>query len=115
MLAQVAELQGFPVISLSVDESSTDQVREIATMPDDVVCVSALPPFALLHASRLSRVLRAQLANRKIIVGVWTSSALGQGTENRVERAFAGPVVTSLAQALEELGGVVDIEKLMNA
>ena len=37
----------------------------------DTVCISALPPFALLHARELYRKIRTQMPNVKIIIGLW--------------------------------------------
>lgn len=44
------------------------QVKEFAP---EIVCISALPPFALLHARDLYRKVRASAPKAHVIVGLW--------------------------------------------
>ncbi len=69
MLAQIAEMEGYPVVSLPLTGDPAELIRAIVVQPGDVVCVSSLPPFALLHARKLSKSLREHFTEAKIIVG----------------------------------------------
>jgi predicted PurR-regulated permease PerM len=110
MLSQVLERAGFPVICLPVTDSVADAVTAVAGIlpePGDLVCVSALPPFALLKARTLSKQLHARFPELKIIVGLWNFS----GSESAAERfgkALVHTVVTTLADALAEIQAFAD-------
>ena len=106
MLSQVVERAGYPVVSLPVKDSPSDAVKEMAAIspqPGDVVCISALPPFALLNARTMSKRLRSQFPDLKIVVGLWNFSRDGSAAGERFGKEFADAVVTTLAEALEQI------------
>jgi predicted PurR-regulated permease PerM len=111
MLSQVVERVGYPVVSLPVTSSPSDAVKEIAAIspqPGDVVCLSALPPFALLNARTMSKRLRSQFPDLKIVVGLWNFSGGGSAAGERFGKAFVDTVVTTLAEALDQIGKFAD-------
>jgi hypothetical protein len=100
MLSQLLELGGCVALSFPVDPDLLELVLVLEPSADDVICISALPPFAFSHAKTLSRQLRARCPRTKIVVGVW-------GFAGEIERAlelFQVPrpdhLVTTLEQAL---------------
>jgi predicted PurR-regulated permease PerM len=100
MLSQLLELGGCVALSFPVDPDLLELVLVLEPSADDVICISALPPFAFSHAKTLSRQLRARCPRTKIVVGVW-------GFTGEIERAlelFQVPrpehLVTTLEQAL---------------
>ena len=102
MLSQVLERAGFPVICLPVSESAADAVTAIAAIvrePGDIVCISALPPFALLKARTLSKQLQIRFPDLRVIVGLWNYTG-NQSVTERFGKAFSHTVVTTLADAL---------------
>jgi hypothetical protein len=102
MLAQLLEAAGVPVVSLPVTGTPTAMLEELSIRPDDIVCISALPPFAVLNARALSKKLRTRFPCSKFLVGLWNSVS-DPKMEERIEKAFPGEVVTTLAAALEEI------------
>ena len=71
MLAQLLQQRGCAAWDLKLDGSSTgseEDLRAIEGYRPDVVCISALPPFAVLHARTVSKRLRARFPDLKIIV-----------------------------------------------
>ena len=104
MLSQLLEGLGYATVSLPVVTSPADVLDTLAQDPGDVVCVSALPPFALINARSLSKTLRARFPELRIVVGLWGFSGGGVRTEDRLAKAFAVDVVTTLAQAVETIG-----------
>jgi predicted PurR-regulated permease PerM len=70
MLAQLLERAGYQAQAIPIGTTAEmlAQVREAAP---DIVCISALPPFALLHARDLYKRVRANVPNAKVIVGLW--------------------------------------------
>jgi hypothetical protein len=78
---------------------------ELCTGPNDVICISALPPFAVLNARSLSKKLSARLPNAKILVGLWNSGG-DRAAEKRIDKVVSGDVITTLAQAVEQIGNM---------
>ena len=69
----------------------------------DLVCISALPPFALLHVRSLTKQLRRSFPKLRIVVCLWNFSGGGVQAEERLEAAFSVEVVTTLEQAMERI------------
>jgi len=103
MLAQVLELAGHPTISFPVLSSPADILEALSGHPGDLVCISALPPFALMKARSLSKQLRARFPELRIVIGLWHFSGGGANADERLGRAFTVDVVTTLAQAVERV------------
>src|SRR6266404_4082766 len=55
MLAQLLEQAGCTAVSFPLDSSTEHMLSLMAPEPDDVFCVSALPPFAFARAKNLCR------------------------------------------------------------
>jgi predicted PurR-regulated permease PerM len=103
MLAQVLEQAGYPAIALPSAGATMD--------PGDVVCICAVPPFALLHARTLSKQLRARFPDVKILVGIWSPpDANGDRIKERLSKALSDTVVTTLKEALTELDAITESE-----
>jgi len=67
-----------------------------------VVCVSAMPPSAVMHARHLCKRICAKFPDLPIVVGVWKSNNRTQAIE-RIRSCGTEQVVTSLTQAMEQL------------
>jgi hypothetical protein len=104
MLAQLLELGGCVALSFPVDADLLHLVQLLEPSVDDVICISALPPFAFSHAKNLSRQLRARFPRTKVVVGVWGFA----GETDRALERFQPPrpdhLVTTLQQALTAIG-----------
>jgi predicted PurR-regulated permease PerM len=100
MLAHTLQSIDIQSICLPVEHSNGDALEHLSVGAGDVVCISALPPFALLSARTLSKKLRQRFPHLAIMVGLWGSSDEGDYME-RLQNAFDVEVVTSIAQALD--------------
>jgi predicted PurR-regulated permease PerM len=103
MLTQILELAGYTAALLPIPRSPGDALDLLSRQECDVVCISALPPFALLHVRSLTKQLRRSFPNLRIVVGLWNFSGGGPQAEERLETAFSVEVVTTLAQAMERI------------
>jgi predicted PurR-regulated permease PerM len=103
MLAQLLEMAGYATMSLPVLTFPADVFEDLSIQESDIVCISALPPFALMNARSLSKRLRVSFPKLRIVVGLWNFSGGGVKAEERLEAAFAVEVVTTLAQAVERI------------
>jgi hypothetical protein len=106
MLAQLLEELNIPAITLPPGAAPEDALNEISTEPNDVVCISAVPPFALLNARSLSKKLSVRFPHLRILVGLW-NSVQDAAAEQRIEKAVPGEVVRTLAQAVERIRSLV--------
>jgi predicted PurR-regulated permease PerM len=106
MLSQLVEQAGHPTISLPLTGSTMEIFDVLDSQEGDVVCICALPPFALLHARTLSKQLRSRFPNLNILIGIWSASdANSDRLKERLAKALPDPVVTTLKEALNALGG----------
>ncbi|HTS35278.1 MAG TPA: AI-2E family transporter [Candidatus Solibacter sp.] len=103
MLAQLLERAGHGVISLPMESSLEEILRHLPPEPQDVICISALPPCAFAQAASLCQRVRLHLPEIKILAGMWGFS----GELGRAEQRFVGArpdaIVSSLAQAVEQI------------
>lgn len=92
MLAQVLEAKGRVVQTVAVTSLAAKMDEPVDQRIADVVCISATPPAAVMHARYLCRRLRDRLSNVKLVVGLWES----QGDLNKAqERIGCGAIVVS--------------------
>jgi predicted PurR-regulated permease PerM len=70
MLAQLLVRGGYQSQAIPIG-TTLEMLAQLKESRADIVCISALPPFALLHARELYRKIRAQMPNVKIIIGMW--------------------------------------------
>jgi predicted PurR-regulated permease PerM len=67
-----------------------------------LVCISAVPPHAAVHAASLARRLRKRLPQARIVVSLWTTEGAERATA-RLQQVGVDQVVTSLPEALQAL------------
>lgn len=106
MLAQILGQAGYAVVSFPAIDSSAAALLDFSEQEGDVVCISAVPPFALLKARSLSEKVRLRLRAPRIVVGLWNFSGGGLKAEERLAKAFKVEVVTTLAQAVDSLASI---------
>ena len=70
MLAQLLDRAGFSAMAIPI--GSVDRMlAEAANAEPEIVCLSALPPYAVSHARSIYRRLRMQHPKLKVIIGLW--------------------------------------------
>ena len=101
MLAQLLQQKGFAVLSFSsTGESPNDWLKAIDAKPGDVVCISALPPYAFAPARVMCKQIRERFPKLKVVVCVWGFSGDTHKAKARFERTQPHRLSTSLAEAL---------------
>ena len=83
-------------------------LETLAPARSDIICVSALPPFALLSARSLTRKLREKYPEVPIIVGLWLTADESADYRDRLRKALNVEVVTSLAEAVDAITRIRD-------
>jgi predicted PurR-regulated permease PerM len=111
MLAQLLEHAGHTSISFPLG-SFDDLPAAIAPTADDIVCISAIPPFAFSHARMMNRQLRARFPKTKILIGVWGFSGEIDRALQRFHPSPPEKLVGTLGDALEYLGVTAPVEAM---
>ena len=108
MLSQILEQKGFATLSFPVVGPSLNEVLAlIETGRGDVVCVSALPPYAFAPARAMCKQIRERFPKLKVVVCVWGFSGDVQKAITRFERTQPDRLSTSLAEAVAHIQELV--------
>jgi predicted PurR-regulated permease PerM len=102
MLAQVLEIAGHQAQCVPLG-TSAEMLAQVKDEKPDVVCISALPPFAIPHARSLYAKLRAQDSKLKILVGLWHFSDDAGKVSRRLGLSEGSRAFTTLAELRQEL------------
>ncbi len=105
MLSQLLEMGGCAALSFPVDSEMLQLMQVLEPSADDVICISAVPPFAFSSARTLSRQLRTRFPRTKLVVGVWGFAGDPKMALERFQAPRPDRLVTSLEQAVEAVGG----------
>jgi predicted PurR-regulated permease PerM len=109
MLSQVLERAGYHALAIPIG-TTTEMLAQIKEADPDIVCISALPPFALLHARDLYKRVRSNVTNAKIIVGLWKFSGDPIKAAARFNIVGDDKLAITLAQAVLQVGVFQQIE-----
>ncbi|MGO8793681.1 MAG: AI-2E family transporter [Candidatus Sulfotelmatobacter sp.] len=104
MVAQLLRRAGHDAQAVAIGpvQAMLDQVQEL---PADLVCVSALPPFAQAQARSLCKRLRQRYPNLKIFLGLWDFPGGGAKIQERGGIPSANVIGTSLTQIVSLMAG----------
>jgi predicted PurR-regulated permease PerM len=109
MLAQLLERAGYRAQAISIDITA-EMMAQVKEAAPDIVCISALPPFALLHARDLYKRVRANVPNAKVIVGLWKFSGDPIKAAARFNIVGDDKLAITLAQTVLQVGIFQQIE-----
>ena len=112
MLAQLLEARGVRVLTLPAKATISEVLAEVAAQSAGVVCVSALPPFAAMHAHYLCKRLRRTFPEARIVVGIWHPVGSTKKAEGRLAATGIDKFVTTLADATEQLATMASAHRL---
>ena len=108
MLAQVLETAGHQAQCVPLG-TAAEMLAQVKEERPDVVCISALPPFAIPHARSLYAKLRAQDSRLRVVVGLRNFSADPLKVNRRLGLAEGSRAFTTLAELRQELEGAADV------
>jgi hypothetical protein len=104
MLAQILERAGHAALCLPVAHASLlEMLALLETRPDDVICISSVPPYAFSPARAMCKLVRERFPKPKLVVGVWGFSGDTEKAKARFERTQPDRLLTSMAQAVEQI------------
>lgn len=99
MLAHLLRQKGVRAIAPKL--ARLRSAARLSADSEDVICVSALPPFALTHAKEICARLRARYPRLKILVGLWGFSGDPERTAERFGRDRPDRLCTNLNDAVQ--------------
>lgn len=103
MLAQVLERSGCVVQAVSVASLASEIIELAEQRQPAVVCISATPPAAVMHARYLCTRLRARMPNLHLVVGLWDTTGDLTKAKKRIGDGTNAHVVATLADAQEQV------------
>jgi predicted PurR-regulated permease PerM len=104
MLAQLLEKAGLRASCLPLRRASEMVLRATQALPD-VVCISALPPFALAYAKSLYNKLHTQSPGLRIIIGLWDYPGDIERIAARLRLSNGNRMAITLSEVVNELAG----------
>ncbi len=105
MLAQLLDQAGCTALSLPLDPTLQHLVAIVEPEPNDMFCISAVPPFAFARARTLCRLLQVRFPRTKIVIGVWGFTGDSERALERFQPKRPHRLVTSLRSAAEFFAG----------
>jgi predicted PurR-regulated permease PerM len=109
MLTQLLERAGYHAQAIPIG-TTAEMLAQVKEAAPDIVCISALPPFALLHARDLYKRVHSNVPNTKIIVGLWKFSGDPIKAAARFNIVGDDKLALTLAQAVLQVGVFQQIE-----
>jgi hypothetical protein len=80
-------------------------IQALGVQAEDIVCISAIPPFSAGHARKIVKDIRESGSDVAIIAGLWGSSASKEPTGGtrltRLQKSLSGEIASSLCEAVE--------------
>jgi predicted PurR-regulated permease PerM len=104
MLAQLLEQEGHRAQCVPLGTVS-EMIALCEDAKPDIICVSALPPFARSHARNLYLSLRGRMPVIKIVVGIWGFAGDTSNMAGHLRLQEGDRFVVRLAQAIAETNG----------
>ena len=103
MLAQLLATDEFLVRSVAFTTDASNLVELVAKYKPSVVCVSATPPAAVMHARHLCEQLRGRFPDLHFVVGLWNAQFDLAKAKARIGSAATTHVVPTLTDALAQV------------
>jgi predicted PurR-regulated permease PerM/CheY-like chemotaxis protein len=103
MLAQLLATRECLVQSVSFTVSASELVDLVERRKPDVVCISATPPAAVMHARYLCNHVRARFPDVPVVVGLWNAHGDLSKEKTRIGGGETTHVVATLAEAQEQV------------
>ncbi|HEX4142296.1 MAG TPA: AI-2E family transporter [Pirellulales bacterium] len=113
MLGQLLAADGIHLMLVSVQALAGEMLAQVSDEAPAVVCVSALPPLAAMHARYLCKRLRPKFPQLKIVVGLWQAGGSSKKAQDRLAKIGIDRFVTSLAEATQYLAHFVASQRLL--
>jgi predicted PurR-regulated permease PerM len=99
MLAQLLERAGYQAQAAPMG-TVAELIAEVKEFSPEIIYISALPPFALLHARDLYRKVRVAAPTIRVIVGLWKFGGDAEKATARLNISGEDKLAITLGQAV---------------
>ena len=99
MVTQLFWRAGYKAQKVEIGPVAT-MLAQLEILNPEVVCVSALPPFAAGQAKSLCKQLRERFPSTRIVLGLWRFPGGLENAQQRVGSRCADMICTSVAQLI---------------
>ena len=106
MCAHFLLQEGFPAIPFHVTESPGELLASVGCQSDDVVCISAVPPFAEGNVRTVAKSIGGDPDSPTLIAGLWSYERPSEARMQRLAKSFSASVATSLVEAVAQVRAV---------
>ena len=113
MLAQFLERKGAVTVSFPLSSNVIDVLKMVKPAAADVICISALPPYAFTPVRKMCKQIRARFPKASIIVGVWGFTGDQDKAKASFERTPPDQFFTSFRQVGEYLHPAPEVTESM--
>ena len=103
MLAQLLAGGECLVQSVAFTAAATELDELVERRKPDVVCISATPPAAVMHARHLCRRVRSRFPKVPVVVGLWNAQGDLTKAKTRIGGGPTTHVLATLAEAQEQV------------
>ena len=103
MLSQLLRRAGHSAKAIPL-ENVDRALAEVFDARPDMVCLSALPPYAMSYARTVYEGLRARQPNLDIVIGLWNHSGDLVKAAKVITGDEGNPICVTLAEAVERVG-----------
>ena len=103
MLAQLLATGECLVESVAVTTEASELSVIVEKHKPDLICVSATPPAAVMHARHLCQQLRGRFPEVPLVVGLWNAQFDLSKAKKRIGSVATTHVVATLAEAQEQV------------
>ena len=103
MLAQLLATGECLVKSVSFTAAVGELVDLVEKRKPDVVCISATPPAAVMHARHLYKQVRGRFPDVLLVVGLWNAQGDLSKVKTRIGGGATTHVVATLAEAQQQV------------
>jgi len=108
MCAHFLTQQGFPAIAFPLTDSPGELVASLGCQSDDLVCISAVPPFAIGNTRKVAKSIGGAECSPTVIAGLWTYEKPSDARLQRLTKSLTAVVATSLAEAVSQVRALDD-------
>jgi predicted PurR-regulated permease PerM len=113
LLSQLLERQGHVSQSIPIG-STAEMLAKISDEKPRILCISALPPFALGHAERLYAKIKAQLPELHIVISLWHFDGDSARAAARLKLAEGHSMFTTLADTTRHVAHRLQVSQTIS-
>ena len=111
MLAQLLQKRGVEARVVPNREISPANIMRLDSEGAKIVCLGYLEAGGFTSARYLVQRIRRRLPTARIILGLWARPLAESDRDNAIKQSKADVVVTSLAEAVDRIGGEMEADR----